>query len=149
MAQAANSIYSKIGKYSINSSTKVITFDIGRTMHLADIWSFNGKTVPTYPTTNTEKQVLTIGASGGSLAWEDKTVVSASPTGTSTTDISYVTINGVEYRISPVTTGSVNWGNITGSLSNQSDLQTALDTKSTKSDHFSLIKFEQIHQRNR
>ena len=32
----------------------------------------NGKLIPAYPTTNTEKQVLTIGANGGALAWEDK-----------------------------------------------------------------------------
>lgn len=33
--------------------------------------TLNGKTVPAYPTTNTEKRVLTIGANGGNLAWED------------------------------------------------------------------------------
>lgn len=58
--------------------------------------------------------------------WNAKSVVSASSTGTSTTHVSYITIDGIEYRI---VSGNVDWGNIGGTLSNQTDLQNALDAK--------------------
>ena len=66
-------------------------------------------------------------------AWNAKSVVSVSGTGTSTTPISYITINGTEYQIVS-SANAIPWGNITGSLSAQTDLQNALDTKSTKSE---------------
>lgn len=61
-----------------SASTKVVSLYysiyIGNNgaLSINNFGGFNGKSFPAYPTTNTNKQVLTIGASGGSLAWEDK-----------------------------------------------------------------------------
>lgn len=52
----------------INKSTKVITLD-GKYNGLVGIDSFNGKTIPAYPTANAGPQVLQIAASGGALSW--------------------------------------------------------------------------------
>ena len=40
-------------------------------INLKNILSINGKELPNYPTTNIVPQVLTIGANGGNLSWED------------------------------------------------------------------------------
>ena len=59
--------------------------------------------------------------------WDNKSVVVARATGTSTNYISFITIDGIEYQINPLVSGSVNWGNITGSLSAQTDLKAKFD----------------------
>ena len=65
--------------------------------------------------------------------WNGKSVVSGSGTGSSTTPISYITINGVEYAIVPAHLNAV-WGQISGSIANQTDLKNALDAKQDKID---------------
>ena len=44
----------------------------------------------------------------------------------------YVTINGVDYQLDQQSGGSAVWGGITGTLSAQTDLQDALDSKLTQ-----------------
>lgn len=63
-----------IGSYTIDNSTKVISIDQdgNPSTDISSISKFNGKAIPSYPTTNTEEQVLTIAASGGALSWKDK-----------------------------------------------------------------------------
>lgn len=56
--------------FRIGKASKQIVETIG--LNFRNVGNMNGKAIPAYPTTNTKKQVLTIGASGGSLAWEDK-----------------------------------------------------------------------------
>jgi len=55
-----------------------------------------------------------------------KSVVSVAATGTATDSVKYITINGTEKKIGT----DIIWGNVSGTLSNQTDLQTALDGKS-------------------
>lgn len=57
---------------------------------------------------------------------DDIPVVSVSATGSSTTKAKYITVDGNEYNIS---SEDAAWGNITGTLSNQQDLNGALSTK--------------------
>lgn len=54
----------------LNTTTKVLELG-GNDIHLKSISRFNNKDIPAYPTTNTNPQVLTIGANGGNLSWED------------------------------------------------------------------------------
>lgn len=54
----------------LNTTTKVLEIG-GSDVVLKQIGKFNNKTVPSYPTTNTNPQVLTIGANGGNLSWEN------------------------------------------------------------------------------
>lgn len=88
MYQSGNSIYgsaltqnsstSYFAQIVIDANAKTISVKtrVGITnagyLQLSFVNNINNKAIPAYPTTNTEKQVLTIGASGGSLAWEDK-----------------------------------------------------------------------------
>lgn len=51
------------------SNYRVIISENG--VQLQSLTHINGKTIPDYPTTNTSPQVLTIGANGGNLSWED------------------------------------------------------------------------------
>ena len=87
------------GVLQINKTTRLMSVTYDKKVIMPNVSYFNGKAVPSYPTTNTNPQVLTIGANGGSLAWTDKPSVSASDSGTSTTEVSYLTINGTEYKI--------------------------------------------------
>lgn len=59
----------------ITASTKAIAAytSSSKQFNLRSISSINGKTIPNYPTTNTRKQALTIGANGGNLAYENFT----------------------------------------------------------------------------
>jgi hypothetical protein len=43
--------------------------------------------------------------------------------------------NGSAYVIVPIATGAVSWGGIGGTLSDQTDLQNALDAKVSKNDY--------------
>jgi len=90
-----------VGSIVIHTSTKVISYqsENSSTLSLRSVYKINGKNLPANPTANTNPQVLTIGANGGSLAWTDKPTISASDSGTSTTEVSYLTINGTEYKI--------------------------------------------------
>lgn len=54
----------------LNTTTKALT-DGGNDIKLTDVTNINGKNLPSYPTTNTSPQVLTIGANGGNLSWEN------------------------------------------------------------------------------
>ena len=58
IAQAVNSVYGKYAQYQIDSTTKVITLDTGRTTHVMGIWSLNGKTLPNYPSSPTVPQAF-------------------------------------------------------------------------------------------
>ena len=49
-----------------------MSFGATTNIRLETIDRFNGKVVPSYPTTNTNPQALTIGANGGNLSWEDR-----------------------------------------------------------------------------
>lgn len=60
-----------ICNYIIRANSELV-ISTGTDLIIKNVYSFNNKTIPAYPTTNTEKQVLTIGANGGALAWEDK-----------------------------------------------------------------------------
>lgn len=63
----------QFGTYQINEGTKLFNLS-GQTQENIDlncIGAVNNKTIPAYPTTNTSPQVLTIGANGGSLSWQD------------------------------------------------------------------------------
>lgn len=62
-------------------------------------------------------------------AINSKSTVSVAETGSATTEAKYITVNGTEYKLAAGGIQSVAWGDITGTLSNQTDLQTALDTK--------------------
>ena len=83
------------------------------------------------------KDVATISADG-LMSSTDKTkldgvqtgatAVSVSATGSATDTVGYITVNGVEKKLAGGS-GSVSWGSITGTLSNQSDLNTALGNK--------------------
>lgn len=59
-----------------NKPTNLVTTNTTQTITgskiLSSVSSLNGKTLPSYPTSNTNPQVLTIGASGGALSWTDK-----------------------------------------------------------------------------
>ena len=77
-----NSNYeSYLVSYSLNTSTKKLTrtsqifAKINQNNGRIDIngYSFLGKAIPAYPTTNTRNQALTIGANGGNLAFENFT----------------------------------------------------------------------------
>lgn len=54
--------------------------------------------------------------------------VSVNSTGTATDEVKYITIDGVEKKLAGGIAG-IAWGDITGTLSNQSDLNTALSGK--------------------
>lgn len=115
---------------SVNTNTRKIFREYGRRTVYENVAYVNGKAIPAYPTTNTKKQVPVIAPNGGALSWEDKPAeVSAGGTGTSTTPITYITIDGVEYVITPQAAAAIPWGNITGNLADQTDLKNALDAK--------------------
>lgn len=61
--------------------------------------------------------------------WNGKSVVVGSGVGTSDRPLSYLIIDGVEYVIAPAPLNAISWGQIPGTLSNQTDLQNALDAK--------------------
>ena len=64
---------------SIQKSTKILAVDnigitlngLARSVQINGLDNVNRKRIPTFPTTNTEKQVPVIAPNGGSLAWED------------------------------------------------------------------------------
>ena len=83
----AGSRTSVINSYFINNSRviDIVALSSNQYMAIGSIRSFNNKTVPNYPTTNTSPRVLTIGANGGALSWDDPfnpTSVSLSDGGT-------------------------------------------------------------------
>lgn len=91
----------------VNLSTKVIS-ELNATEKLVDlqnIQGINGKIIPSYPTTNTNPQALTIGANGGNLSWEDigsgsGTNVVANPTLAGTeSDLIGLEVAGTKYRV--------------------------------------------------
>lgn len=69
----ASSSYALACCYYVHKTTRAIgryANNLGN-LNLLNVRQFNNKLVPNYPTSNTNKQVLTIGASGGALGWED------------------------------------------------------------------------------
>lgn len=68
---AGNASEQEIGLYRIQTVPKTIDLNPFSRLAFKSVASINGKSLPNYPTTNTEKQLLTIEPNGGSLSFTD------------------------------------------------------------------------------
>ena len=59
------------GTYLVGSNNVISIHPNTQNYDIYNIRKINNKTLPSYPTTNTAPQVLTIGVNGGNLSWED------------------------------------------------------------------------------
>ena len=90
-----------------------------------------GVAVPDHPITREEAYLEAIYENGGGSG----TLVVANPTLVGTEDnLTGLQVGNTKYKVPSGGSGSAEWGSITGTLSNQTDLQAALNSKATMAD---------------
>lgn len=103
-----SSLYNNtFGMFDLNKTTRVFntTSPSAPYIRIQNVNVVNGKTIPAYPTSNANKQIITIAANGGSLAWED--FVALTNPMTTQGDIIYGGASGTPTRLAKGSSGQI------------------------------------------